>query len=651
MVYHLNADGGWPALPPRHLPSFAASGRLGGGFQVDCEPSNAFHRRHLQPKPTPQHQAQTAEAPSGSFQGTSGSGGRSGSGRGRGSRSCSISSSRVSPEALAAATAAGLANATCRYSGTAAARTGGLYQHVLTDDIIPGSAAPGADAARAAAGQMTNHSPATAQQGAGAAGAPPSNLLSPSADDRAPCQAGQQTDELAATPQNSISGPSRHVDAAPRQPAMPTVFHASAAQAHSVWGHDGTDFSNGAATSRLQQWRQRAQPGERQQQHQRPGSPCAAGVAASGGRQVAERRGRPGSACAAGVAASGLKQVAQLRGKAGRMQTIGVERSRSLPSRMPQHGSYEGVQEDEEQMADEETQEEREEEEEDRGEGDAFNPAAPPRATEKFLRGPFGAQTLTKQPLLQTTGKAGERTLAGHRDTSGWFTHESIEQLRLNRDREKAAAEVAGVDAFVPLPGAKCQKRSARLLPSLRFPEGEEEGTGVGGGGAGSGGGVGDGGAEWVYGQWGGGVNEGREGRGVERVEMAGGGGMQIFNVGVIEAAQLVVVGDMGAGRPIHVAGGGSASPGHRNLLFGQSHQLQPMYAGSTSATAAGSTAAVAGGAMVDAAGAGSGTGYEAAGGVRGQFQSQETRAAIHLLNDLWQVRGPGDFCMPAYVE
>jgi hypothetical protein len=33
--HHLNANGGWPALPPRHFPAFAASGRLGGGFVVE----------------------------------------------------------------------------------------------------------------------------------------------------------------------------------------------------------------------------------------------------------------------------------------------------------------------------------------------------------------------------------------------------------------------------------------------------------------------------------------------------------------------------------------------------------------------------------------------------------------------------------------
>lgn len=42
-----SAGSGWAAMPARHFPRFAARGRAGGGFQIDVEPDNARHARHL----------------------------------------------------------------------------------------------------------------------------------------------------------------------------------------------------------------------------------------------------------------------------------------------------------------------------------------------------------------------------------------------------------------------------------------------------------------------------------------------------------------------------------------------------------------------------------------------------------------------------
>ncbi|GBF95325.1 hypothetical protein Rsub_07753 [Raphidocelis subcapitata] len=333
---HLNSDGGWPALPPRHFPAFSAAGRLGGGFVCDLQPSNARHSRHLKPRlPAPPARAAQRRALGG-------------------------------PEALARATAEGLAEAASGFDGTAA-RGGATFQHVRAQPPPPPD---GATCDKAAADGAAD----------GARRAPPPAL--PAA-------------VLAAVAAARGAEAARPVD------FPSTNFHAALATPHSRWRHDGTDFSAGRATQRLPL---RAPPwGARE----RAGTAGAAGAprpaTAPGARAPARRPGGTGG----GASWSGGGAAAAVAGgAAGRL----------------------------------------------------------PRAESAL------AASVTWVDAAGGTAFEGQRLS----QPACWFTNQSLEELRIQRDRGRAAAAAAAA-AFVPRPGAAHPARSLRL-------RGRGGGCGAGGG-------------------------------------------------------------------------------------------------------------------------------------------------------------------------
>jgi hypothetical protein len=318
----LNSDGGWPALPPRHFPSFSASERLGGGFVCGLQPSNARHARHL----TPRHPEQPPARAAATAQSSPASApARTATGAGLGG-----------PEALARATAEGLAAAASSFNGTLA-RGGAVFQHVRAQ---PAGSSDSSSAPAAAASLQCRAPPP----------ALPAAVLA----------------ALAAA---------RRAEA-PRALEFPSAnFHAALATPHSRWHHDGTDFSCGRATQRL------------------PWGPRTQAQAAGTGRAR-----RPSTAPPQPVLAS-----------AGRASRVHVEPSG--------------------------------------GDGSGANPPSAEGAL---------AASVTRVHRIDGS------SFGGATQPAFWFTDKSLEELRIQHDRERAATASGAV--FVPRRGAAHPARSARLL-------------------------------------------------------------------------------------------------------------------------------------------------------------------------------------------
>ncbi|KAI8475948.1 MAG: phosphatase 2C-like domain-containing protein [Monoraphidium minutum] len=227
-------------------------------------------------------------------------------------------------------------------------------------------------------------------------------------------------------PAAASAGPSSDGGAALR---LPTNFRASRAVRHGTWQHGGTDFSSGVASQRLplRGAQKGGGAGSRSGPCSRPASPAAAQQAPGAAPRAPPPR--PASSLAAARGAGGWRGG----GAAGEWAAAGAGERPEL-------------------------------------DGDEAGAAGSTGVWSAYHGGGGGVD-------VGATGGAA----APSQRRDGWFTTESVEQLRIDRDRARAAA---GGGAFAPRPGAMHAKRSARIAGggARRL---------MGGGGVGSGSGSG----------------------------------------------------------------------------------------------------------------------------------------------------------------